>query len=100
MDIRTYYRFRGLQLIQGVLGGVRPAVMAMIASAALPLITLSFFGQRSVEALDPAGVSWIAVGILATSLFVLRRWHVNPLYVMAGAAVAGVILYSIFPTSP
>ena len=30
-----YYRFRGLTIVQGILAGLRPAVVAMIASAGL-----------------------------------------------------------------
>ncbi len=44
----AYYRFRGLTMVQGVLAGLRPAVAAMIASAGLSLIILSFWGQRSL----------------------------------------------------
>ena len=38
----VYYKNRGLKLVQGVLGGLRPAVVALIASAGLSLIVLSF----------------------------------------------------------
>ena len=41
-----YYRFRGLYIVQGVLAGLRPAVIAMIASAGLSLLILSVYGQR------------------------------------------------------
>ena len=39
-----YYRFRGLSLVQGILSGLRPAVIAMIASAGISLILMAFFG--------------------------------------------------------
>ena len=42
----VYYHFRGLDVVQGILTGLRPAVVAMIASAGISLIILSFFGQR------------------------------------------------------
>ena len=44
----VYYRFRKLSMVQGVLAGLRPAVVAMIASAGISLLILSFFGQRSL----------------------------------------------------
>ncbi len=89
-----YYRFRGLTMVQGVLAGLRPAVVAMIASAGLSLMILSFWGQRSLPA-DLSGISWISVLIFGSGLLILRKWKVNPIYVMAGAGVLGVLLYSI-----
>ncbi len=89
-----YYRFRGLTMVQGVLAGLRPAVVAMIASAGLSLMILSFWGQRSLPG-DLSGINWISVLIFGSGLLILRKWKVNPIYVMAGAGVLGVLLYSI-----
>ena len=90
----VYYRFRGLTMVQGVLAGLRPAVIAMIASAGLSLVTLSFFGQRSLPD-DLSGISGISVLIFSAGFFILRKWKVNPIYVMAGAGLLGGLLYSI-----
>ena len=89
------YRFRRLTLVQGVLAGLRPAVIAMIASAGLSLFILAVYGQRVLPA-DLKSVDLIAVGIFAAAFFVLRKWKVNPLYVMAASGVAGIVLYLIF----
>ena len=91
----VYYRFRGLTMVQGVLAGLRPAVVAMIASAGINLIILSFWGQRILSE-DLSGINYISVFIFAAGFFILRKWKVNPIYVMAGAGVSGVLLYSIF----
>ena len=90
-----YYRFRGLTMVQGVLAGLRPAVIAMIASAGISLIILSFYGQRTLPA-DLSNINYISVFIFVVGLFVLRKWKVNPIYVMAGAGAAGVLMYSVF----
>ena len=37
-----YYKFRGLSAVQAILNGLRPAVIAMIASAGFSLVILSF----------------------------------------------------------
>ena len=89
-----YYRFRGLSMVQGILAGLRPAVIAMIASAAISIVILSVYGQRTLPA-DLSGVNLISVVIFVVGLFVLRKWKVNPIYVMAGAGVVGVVLYSV-----
>ena len=45
----VYYRYRSLSVIQGVLGGVRPAVVAMIASAGLSILLLALFGSEVIN---------------------------------------------------
>jgi len=89
-----YYRFRGLNMVQGILAGLRPAVVAMIASAGISLVILLFYGERSLPA-DLSGINIISVIIFGTGLFILRKWKINPIYVMAGAGAVGVLLYSV-----
>lgn len=90
-----YYRFRGLTIVQGVLAGLRPAVVAMIASAGISLAVLAFYGQRTLPE-DLGGVNKISLLIFGVGLFILRKWKANPIFVMAGAGAAGVALYSFF----
>ena len=89
-----YYRFRGLTMVQGILAGLRPAVIAMIASAAISLVILSFYGQRTLPA-DLGSVNYISVLIFTAALLILRKWKISPVYVMMGAGVAGVLLYRV-----
>ena len=89
----VYYRYRGLTLVQGILAGLRPAVVAMIASAGLSLTVLAFYDRQTVPA-DWWNVNPISLLIFGVGLVILRRWKVNPVYVMAGAGVLGVLLYS------
>ena len=41
----VYYRYKGLSLVQDMLACLRPAVVAMIASAGISLFILALFGQ-------------------------------------------------------
>jgi len=91
----VYYRFRGLSIVQGILAGLRPAVIAMIASAGLSLMVLAFYGQREMPG-EWYDVDVIAVGIFAAGLVLLRKWKMNPIWVMAGAGAAGILLYRVF----
>jgi chromate transporter len=36
-----------------------------------------------------------ALVIFAASLFILRKWKADPVYVMAGTAVVGIIVYKV-----
>lgn len=90
----VYYRFRGLTMVQGVLSGLRPAVVAMIASAGISIIITAFFSQGQIS-LNTRDVNFISVFIFVAALFVLRKWKLNPIWVMAGSGVLGVLLYSV-----
>ena len=89
-----YYRFRGLSVMQGILIGLRPAVIAMIASAGISLLCMALYGQRTFPA-EFGSMDLIAVAIFLVGFFILRKWNPSPIKVMAGAAVSGVVLYSI-----
>ncbi|HIS53235.1 MAG TPA: chromate transporter [Candidatus Onthomonas avicola] len=90
----VYYRFRGLSMVQGVLSGLRPAVVAMIASAGLSLVFLAFYGQNTLPA-DIGAVDLIAVALFIGGFAVLRIWKVNPIWVMVGTGAAGILLYAL-----
>lgn len=86
-----YYKYRSLTMLQGVLSGLRPAVVAMIASAGLSLL-LSAFWAQGVALPD---TDWIAVGLFLVSLVILRKWKPNPIFVMLGAGAAGLLCYHL-----
>ena len=88
----VYYRYRSLSAIQGVLGGVRPAVVAMIASAGLSILLLALFGS---EAINLSMLDLRALGLFLAALASLRIFKPDPIWVMAGAGVLGGILYSL-----
>ena len=90
----VYHRFAGLGVVQGVLAGLRPAVVAMIASAGLSLLILALYGQRALPQ-NPLSADPAALGIFLSGFFILRKWKVNPLCVMAGSAAAGILIYAI-----
>ena len=90
----VYYRFRGLSIVQGILAGLRPAVVAMIASAGLSLLIMALYGERSIPT-EVFRFDLIALVLFAAGFLVLRKWKPNPLWVMAGCGAAGVIFYSI-----
>lgn len=91
----VYYRYKGLSVVQGILSGLRPAVVAMIASAGLSILMLSFYGETGIAA-GPADINLISLAIFACGLLALRKWKPNPIWVLAGAGVAGAVLYHIF----
>lgn len=90
-----YYRYRGMNLVQGILAGLRPAVIAMIASAGISLLIMALYGQRTLPS-DLTSIDVIALLIFALAFFVLRKWKINPIWVMAGSGAIGIVLYLLF----
>ena len=88
----VYFRYRNLSVVQGVLGGLRPAVVAMIASAGLSILILCLWDSGNIS-LSLSSIDWIGALLFVCALFSLRKWKLNPIYVMLGAGVSGLILY-------
>ena len=49
----------------------------------------------AAASLNPADLDWIAALLFVAALFVLRRWKLNPIWVMVGTGVVGLGLYLI-----
>ena len=69
-------------------------MIAMIASAGFSLLILAVYGQRTLPA-SLTQADGIALFIFLAGFIAQRRWKPNPLYVMAGSGVLGMILYAV-----
>lgn len=87
-----YSKYNNLGVIKGLLAGLRPTVVALILSAGLSIVILSFWGTAGFS-LSVSGVDFIAVGLFAVGLFLLRKFKLNPLFVMLGSGVVGALCY-------
>ena len=90
-----YERYRGLSLVQGILGGLRPAVVAMIASAGISLLVLALWGENVTSLTDPQQVKWLSVALFAAGFAVLRKWKPDPILILLGSGAVGIVLYSL-----
>lgn len=87
---RLYLKYRNLDLMQGVLKSLRPAVVAMIASAGILILKNAFWG--SGESMSLTGTEWSMVVIFGICVLLLRKTKMNPVWVMV---LAGVIKVGI-----
>lgn len=84
---RFFLRLRDNRYVRGVVMGMRPVVVGMIASAALLLIFPHSADGRSF--ID--GWSWVIfVGVMVASVK-----KVNPILLIVLSAVAGVVIYGV-----
>lgn len=88
-----YCRYSNLDTVQGVLVGLRPAVIAMIASAGLTLLLLALFGSSDWHTLSLSDFRGIECGLFVLCLFLLRRYKVSPILIIFGSGLAGTLVY-------
>jgi chromate transporter len=89
---RLYYKYRSLSVIQNALSGLRPAVVAMIGSAGVTIGRLAFFADGALPN-NRSDIHFISIGIFICSLCILRKWKLNPMYILGGSGLAGLIFY-------
>lgn len=81
---RLYLKYRTMSLLQGVLGSLRPAVVAMIASAGVSILITAFWGEAVIAF---AATNWVMVTLFALSVFLLLKCKLDPILVMVLAGV-------------
>ena len=90
---RLYLKYRNLTVLQSVLGSLRPAVVAMIASAGLTVLMNAFWGSRTVVL---ANTNYVMVAIFVLSFVLLRKTKLSPIAVMVLAGVLNLAV-SLIP---
>ena len=91
-----FFKYRNLTAIRGILGGLRPAVVAMIASAGLSILLNACFANGGWPA-ALSDVNPIGIVMFAAAFAILRKFKPNPILVMVGCGILGMFLYQLFP---
>jgi chromate transporter len=89
-----YFKYQDLPFIKTLLGVLRPAIVALITSAAISIVLLTFWGEDGFY-LDLAGFNFIALALTALGVVILKKFKPNPLFVVLGCGLVGGIVYSI-----
>lgn len=92
-----YYKYQDLWVIQGVLKGLRPAVVSLIGSAGLSILLMALFsgGADSWFNVNLSQVDIVACVLFIAGFILLKKFKVNPIYIMLGSGVAGLLLYPL-----
>lgn len=85
---KLYLKYRKLDMLQGILHSLRPAVVAMIASSGVLILITAFWGNEQTTLLE---TKWVMVGIFIFALLLLRKTKINPISVMIMAGLLNVI---------
>ena len=89
-----YYKYRTVSGVQVVLGSLRPAVVALIASAGASILMLGFVSRQSWgyhTARGPCG----RAGDFVLSLVILRKFKVSAITIILGSGVVGTAVYTL-----
>ncbi len=82
---KLYLKYRSMGMLQSVLNSLRPAVVAMIASAGISILITAFWGSDSSMTLT--SIHWSMAVIFILCFLLLKKAKMNPIAVMilAGA---------------
>ena len=82
-----YTKYRKLPMLQSVLAALRPAVVALIASAGVSILLKVLFGEGSWTQPNVQGGFLFLFAFLA-----LRKWKANPILTMVLCGLAQLVL--------
>lgn len=88
-----YLKYQNVSALQSVLNSLRPAVVAMIASAGISILVTAFWGNEARIALSET--NWTLVIIFAVCILLLRKFKMNPIWVMLLAGIMNAAVFLI-----
>lgn len=77
---KLYLKYRNMSVLQDVLTSLRPAVVAMIASAGISILASAFWGDASSISLG--STDWCLAGIFVICIILIQKLKCNPILVM------------------
>ena len=91
---KVYYKYRSFAGVQEVLGALRPAVVALITSAAFSILLLALFNADR-NALQLSDFRIVEFLLFIGCLLLLRIKKVNPILIIFGSGVVGMFAYGL-----
>ena len=73
---------------------MRPAVVALIASAGASILLLGLF-QAELQEVVLSNIRWVELGIFAAALYILRKYKASAIAIILGSGVLGTAIYAI-----
>ena len=81
---KVYLKYRKMGMLQGILNALRPAVIAMIASAGISILITAFWGNAVIKLIN---TNWSLVIIFVICFILLQKFKKNPIGVMVLAGI-------------
>ena len=87
-----YYKYRDFSGVQKVLSALRPAVVALVASAGLSILVLGLFNS-DMSSIQLDRFRLIEFVLFIGALFLLRKYKVNAISIIFGTGIIGTLIY-------
>ena len=88
---RFFMKYSKHGSVEAVFKGLRPAVVGLIASAALLLMTEENFGSPSETPLQ----FWVSVALFVAAFVVMKFFKISPILILVLAGVFGGVFYGM-----
>jgi len=90
-----YVKYKNITIVQKLLGRLRPVIVAMILSAGLGILVMAIFNSSSYKTIALTDFRIIETILFVISLYLLRKYKVNPIFIIFGSGIVGTLLYLI-----
>ncbi len=87
-----YFKYKQLDVVQAVLKGIRPAVVALILGAGLSILILSLFGHSKEVVFEHFNYLHLLFVMIAFVMIRKFKWH--PILVMVSVGLLNVLFQS------
>lgn len=92
-----YYKYKNFSGVQTVLGALRPAVVALIASAGMSILVLALF-NTDFNNVVLSEFRWIEFILFIGGFIALRKYKLNAVTVILGTGVVVTLLQLVINT--
>ena len=86
---KFFLKYQKHPAVEAVFSGLRPAVVGLLASAALVLMNVEHFGSPT----DDTYTFVISIIIFLVAFIGTKKYHANPILMIIACGIAGLILY-------
>ena len=86
---KFFLKYQKHPAVEAVICGLRPAVVGLLASAALVLMNVENFGSPT----DDTYTFVISIIIFLVAFIGTKKYHANPILMIIACGIAGLILY-------
>lgn len=87
-----FKKHKDIDSVSNILKGLRASSIGLIASSTSTIILIAFFQSSSFD-VKATSINITAIIIFAISLFLLRKYKINPMLIMALTGFIGLFLY-------
>lgn len=82
-----YQKYKTISTFQGVLLGLRPAVVALILGAGIRIFTVAIFSENNISLQN---TSFTNLFIFVASFILLRRYKFDPIHIILISGILGI----------